>query len=1228
MLQNKTRGALLFIFSALLVALFMSCSNQKNTALTRFYHSVNTRYNIHFNAEEAYKETLRNQNESREDNLSQMLHIFPDNSDSLSMEAGGGNYTTTIDKATKAIKLHSIKVKPKRDPNRRNDPKYQAWLQQKEYTPFMDQVWLLLGRAEFHEGNYLRAITTFMYITKIYSTNPEIVAECQLWIARAYTEMGWMYEAGNVLHKMELAGNIPQSQMGFYSAVKANYLIRNNDVPASIPHLEYAINKEKDKWQKLRMKYLLGQLYSQTGEKDKAYKAFAAVQGMSTPYNYTFNAKLQQIYLSADNNPRDAISSLTKMSNSSKNKEYLDQLFSSIGNIYLQQSDTVKAVENYQKAIKESTRNGYDKTIAEVTLADIYFNKRNFVPAQPLYSNALSGLRKSHPAYPRVSLRSEVLDELVIHVKTVHEQDSLQYIAGLPEEQRLEIINAKIEQLKKEEEEKRKEEERLQKLEERENRVVNDWSDLENSNWGAPAASTPPSTPVSNTAQGDGSTFYFYNAQAVSQGKVAFQKRWGNRKLEDDWRRRNKLSVSSDSDNFDSLIADSLMTVEGDTLPEAGETDGSAISQDIYSVEYYLQQLPLTEEAVQESNVLIENALFNMGKIYKNKLEDFGLAVETFNTDISRFPQTPNLEEIYYQLFLIYMQTGDQTMMASYRNRLISEFPNGKYATPLSDPSYEWNFRYLPILQDSLYTAAYDAYKQADVQTVRDNYQTINNKYPFTDLMPKFSFLNALSYAQTRDIKGLESNLKELTQKYPKADVTPLATEILERIKEGKIILSDGSPITEFDWSKAYLGDNALIDSTGQAIAFSDSLNTEYLLLFMFKSNTIDRNDLLYQVADYNFSNYVIQTYDLSFDSDPPYDILQIKGFPAFSNIKSYINKALTSEGLIQKIDTTIIPVPISVENYTKTLPRLGMEQYMNFFAEHYNEELPALIAYWNKTESEIKVEEIEETDGEPAEETDIAAKDIQEKAETKVEEPQEVPVEEKKQEEKKKEEPVNDKQITADDLLTKDQLDKVGKVNEAVEDILSNPVDGIKNLFNKRKNEDNLTKEEKAALKAEEKALKERQKELKAIEKMKQDSINKIEKMKADSIKKVEKAKEDSIKADKKQKEQQLKLEEQRKKEAEKAAIKAKQDAQKQKENEREEKERSQKERLQQREKERKVKEKAQEKERKEKERIQKERLREREKEREEREKTLEKEKKEKERQANEKRKQQAKDR
>lgn len=1161
----------------------ISCSNQKNTVITRTYHSVNTRYNIYFNANEAYKEALAAKIKNQDENLTQIVNIFPDNSDT-SKQSASGTFTTTIDKCTKAIKLHSIKVKPQRNPARRGDEKYQAWLKQKEFTPFLDQTWLLLAKAEFHDGDYLRAITTFMYISKIYSSNPEIVAECQLWISRAYTEMGWMYEAGNILHKMELAGGPPNKQKGLYSSVKANYLIRNNEYEEAIPHLEYAITKEKDKTQKIRMRYLLGQIYTNVGDKAKAYQAFSKVKGLGTPYKYTFNAQLRQMEVSQISQS-ETIKRLDKMGKESKNKDYKDQIFYTVGNIYLQEGDTINAIENYKKAIKESTRNGYDKAICQITLGDIYFEQLKFVPAQPCYSDALTQLRKSHPHYPRVALRSEVLDELVVHVKTVLEQDSLQYLVRLPEEERLQLIEKKIAELKKEEQNRLKEEE-LQKRNEERNERISSWNDIERQNL---FNDQNPGSGINTQAltalqQGNTALFYFYNKQTVDQGKIAFQKQWGNRKLEDDWRRRDKavaiFDADADADASESPLAENIEEQQD------VEQETKSPESDIYSPQYYLQQLPFTEEALKQSDELIENALFNMGKIYKNKLEDLNLAIDAFTTDITRFPQSPNLEEIYYQLFLIYMQLGNNDLMAMYRNHILNEFPNGQYATPLSSADYEWNFKHMASLQDSLYDATYKAYLIADVKTVRDNYKTIQDKYPFGDLMPNFAFLNALSYAQTRDAVNLSNNLKTLIDKYPKSEVTPLATEILSRVKDGQILLSDGSPIGDIDWSGAFKS-NLQDEEDEREIAFSDSLDTPYVLLLMYKSKSIDRNDLLYQVADYNFSNYVIQTFDLNFDTKGNIETLEIKGFEKFANIKSYLNRAFEDGGLFHYLDTAITVIPISVDNYSSMLPVLGLGEYMAFFKEHYGTQLPNLVTYWDTHKVTIP------SQAEPVdiEETIIEENIPIEKSDSKKKEQSVVKQDEKNIEEQPQRKDEEDKRdVNAEDILSKEQVEIIGKANDAIEDvekIINNPVDGIKALLEKNKNTQKLTKEEKAALKEQQKLEKQRQKELKVIAKNKQDSIDNVEKAVQDSVRQAEQEKINLIKA-----------EEQARVDAAKAEAKAKEDARKERETERKEKAREQEARRKQKEKEQKERLKAREQERKEKEKAAEELRKQREKE------------------------------
>lgn len=1204
-----------------LMLIFSSCSNKKNTSFSRFYHSVNTRYNAHFNANEAYKESMKQKERSQEEseNLSQILHVYPMILDSSDLKYQG-TFTTTIDKTTKAIKLHSIKTKPPRDPNKRRDEKYQQWIKQQEFNPFLINTWMLLAKAEFEEGNYLRAITTFMYISKIYSTDKKIVSESKLWIARSYSEMGWMYEAENVLRKMEQNDEIHHQLLGMYASVKANIYVHNKNYESAIPYLEEAIRKEKG-FQKRRNRFLLGQLYESLGENQKAYTAYGKVKGYNSPYHYSFNAQLRQLEISGQPSSK-LISSLKKMAKGTKNEEYLDQVYTAMGNVYLNQLDTLEAIKHFELGIKKSKRNGYDQALAQIRVGGLYFDRQEYVKAQPHYSEALPQLKKADEYYSLVSLRSEVLDQLVMHAKVVNEQDSLLNVANMPEFERTAYIEKHIEEVKKEEA-KRKKEEALDRLEEQ--RGFNDneslgWDDLE---------SNVPRIVPTNTGFGqqkdDGSDFYFYNTQAVEQGKITFQKRWGRRPLEDNWRRKSKETSSPFGDDEEELLAEEKEKTEEETEGLGDkQTEGKKEEvTDKYSVEYYLQQLPLTDEAKVEAGKLVEKGLFNMGLIYKNLLEDKQLAIATFEENLTRFPDTPNKEEIYYQLFLIYLQLDNLELMANYRNKIIEEFPKGKYTTPLSDANYAWNFKYMSKQQEEVYQETYAAYMSGNVQKVRSNYEDIQTKFPFVDLMPKFVFLNALSYAQTKDAKSMEQNLTKLIKDYPKSDVIPLATNILKNIKDGKIILSDGSPISGMDWTMAYANDSIFEGEQTRVVEYITDLDKPHVLLLMFKPKSIDRNELLYEVADYNFSNYVIQTYDLKFDDDPILSSLEINGFKNFKAIQSYINKALSEGGLFENLDKDIIPVPISTNNYREMFPRLGLEEYMTFYGDSLSTATPQLLAYWGKDiDMELVADLSEDRKYEPeitqpiekTEEIVVPEKEVAQEKEETVKETTN-PVEE-----------VNEKEVNLEELLTEEQLNILGNINQKTDDFVesinnlgSNPVEGLKNLFgNKNKFEENLTKEEKEELKREKKEAKERQKAVQKILKAKQDSIAKVEKFKLDSIQRAEKAVEDSIQNATKLAKQKLEFErkerdriakeevaarkrqQQDKEQARKDQLKQREEQRKQQEKERDEKlrerERQRDEMVKQREQERKAKEKAAEELRKQKEKERQELMKQRE--------------------------------
>ena len=214
-----------FLCFALLMLLF-SCSTQKNTKVTRFYHAFNSRFNIYFNGKTSFDEALLDMQNNYKESYSDLILMYPISAQPKDKQETGGPFDRAIEKSNKAIKLHSIKAKPKKKPGWRNDPKQRAWQEQEEYNPFLKKCWLMMGQAQFYNADFLQASATFSYIARHYAQDEEVVAEAKLWQARCYSEMAWYYEAEDILGKLNTNG-IPRRQLDLYATVYADYLVKN-----------------------------------------------------------------------------------------------------------------------------------------------------------------------------------------------------------------------------------------------------------------------------------------------------------------------------------------------------------------------------------------------------------------------------------------------------------------------------------------------------------------------------------------------------------------------------------------------------------------------------------------------------------------------------------------------------------------------------------------------------------------------------------------------------------------------------------------------------------------------------------------------------------------------------------------------------------------------------------------------------------------------------------------
>lgn len=908
------------------LGLLCSCSPKKNTAATRKYQEFITRYNIHYNGDTHYKETLHDMEESYEDDFSRMLFIHPAaaKADEKAPQPQG-NFDRSIEKAQKAIQLRSIKKKPKKKAGKSSDPKYKAWMRREEYNPFLHNSWMMMGRSQYLNGDFLGSASTFFYISKHFSWLPATVVEAKLWEARSYCALDWLFEAENILTRVKSEQLTSKPIRSLYYSTYADLLIKQKNYEEAVPMLTQAIPLASGP-QRTRLNFLLGQVYSALGQKELAYKAFdKAGSSSSASYRTKFNARIKQseVFSGADITPE--VKALKRMVRYDRNKEYLDQIYYAIGNLYLSRADTANAIANYELAVEKSTRSGIDKAIAQITLGSLYYDLRKYSKAQPCYSEAVPLLPTTWPDYAKLRRRSDVLDELALYSQNVELNDSLLRLSAMTPEQQQKVVERIIEELKEKE---KKEAEEAAREEFLANRDA-----MGNSMQGS--SSKAPQTFVMNT--GDDS-WYFYNAATKNAGRTEFQRRWGNRKLEDDWRRRNKSTF--DFNDFGTSSGDDSADNGDDTDETDGEGTDAATSDkenadhenDPHYPEYYLKQIPKTDAEKQTANDVIQEGLYNMGVILKDKLEDFPASETEFEELLRRYPDNIYRLDAYYNLYLMFVRMGRMDRAEHYRLLILNEFPDSKYGMAMRDPDYVGNLRRMMEQENSLYDQALQAYLDNDNRGVHSTYAKVRSDFPLSQLMPKFMFLEALAYVTDKNTEGFKNTLMELLERYPDTDITPYASSYLKGLAQGRELQqSGGGNMRGMLWDIRLGSDSTAVSD--EQIEFDLNPDTEQYLVLLFPTDRISQNALLYEVARHNFSSFVVKDFDLEQMNFGRLGLLLIKGFENVEEINHY-RKVMAASPTLQ-LPAEVRPVVISAANFD-TLLRNGrsFDEYFRFMRD------------------------------------------------------------------------------------------------------------------------------------------------------------------------------------------------------------------------------------------------------------------------------------------------------
>ena len=896
------------------------CSTQKNTAKTRWWHSFKARYNTYYNGTLAYIDGSLEKENGNKDNFTEMLPLYTVGN-KQSREIGKGNFEKAIEKCQKTIKLHSIKKRPVWDKKRRKTEKDIEWLSRREYNPFLWKAWMLMGRSQFYKGAFDEAASTFAYMGRLYQTQPAIYAKSRAWLAKCYLEEGWLYDAEDVVRNME-RDSIHWSARKEWDYTYADYYIHTGDYAKAIPYLRKVIKHEMRRKQRAREWYLMGQLQAALGNKAEAMRAYKRVIRQNPPYEVEFNARIAMTEVMSGGQWKKMVSRLKRMAASDKNKEYLDQVYYAIGNIYLAQNDTAKAISAYERGAAKATRSGIEKGVLLLKLGDIYWEMERYNDAQRCYGEAIGLLDKERKDYEELSHRSKVLDQLVPYTDAVHLQDSLQTLAKMDEKDRNAAIDRTIAELKRKEKE------------ERDRLAEQNAQETMQQNGGGNNMQQQNNRQQNNTNQQNNGLWYFYNATAVSQGKSAFQKMWGKRENVDNWQRVNKTVVNFGGNQEETELSEAQLDsiARQEAIEDSLAQIADSAQNDPHKREYYLAQIPFTEDQIEASNKIIEDGLFNAGVIFKDKLNNLPLSEKQLKRLTSQYPDFEKMADAYYHMYLLYMRKGETDVAEGYVERLKKEYPESEWTTLLSDPYFVENAKLGVHMEDSLYASTYDAFKAARYAEVSGNVRISDSRFPLGANRDKFVFIGGLSKLNEGDAEGCLEDMNTVVKKWPQSGVAEMAGMIVKGVSEGKR-LKGGKFDLDNVWERR---SEVLTDNDSTAVReLSDERFAAFTFMIAYKPDSTDENRLLFELARYNFTSFLVRNFDIAVEDADGVHRMKVSGFRNYDEALQYVRQLFTNKTI-----TSLIGRNRTIIISEKNLPLLGRQfsydDYARFYDKHF----------------------------------------------------------------------------------------------------------------------------------------------------------------------------------------------------------------------------------------------------------------------------------------------------
>lgn len=891
----------------------------------REYHNITSYFNGYFNANERVKAGVEKITTAYKEDYDQLLPVFIIG-DTASARSAYPDMEKAIEKCEKVISKHTITNDSRKD---KKKPKLNKWI---------DDNYMTLGQAHYWKRNYYRSEELFNYVNRKFKEKDEQIFSAS-WAARSAMERGEYSKALQALSKIEAEDDMDEDLKANYFLVYADLHIRQGKLKEAAEKLELAIRFTKRKKNRARPNFILAQIYQQLERSNEAVERYEMVLRSRPNYELAFYAQINKaLAFSRRGGSSDGIKKeLEKMIRDEKNKDYLDQIYFALGDIYLEEQKRPEAVAYFEKSLRVTKAdNKKQKSKTFLRLADLYFDQRKYADAQLYYDSTYKNLNPEHIRFNEVRARAESLGELVGYLNKINLNDSLTQICALKGdalEKKLKDIQSLL--AKEAEEQRRRDEEAAAALADQQ-------------------AQTPGATgPAAAGA------YWIYNPAIRDKGYNDFKDYWGDRPLKDNWRLASKVSTLFDSPDESIIVGDST------------DTASSSSSEDRYRVpdiEELRASLPCGDDVkMKETSAGVAEAYYQAGLIYKEKLDDEDNAIGSWQQLISNIDTSSFHPVAFYQLFRTWLSKESapgykanpfcsDCSSAYWADEIRSRYPGSEWSRLVDNPEYIDQADMKRTEENAAYEATYQMYvSRRYVDAISACSQVIDNE-PGNQFLCKYRLLRAVCIGYTDAAYSIKENyfkeLQEVKKTCAGSEEAKRADDLIKAgnqeapgtgsmDKPGNTLPENGGnsqSVTNPTTAPNGGTTNGNSSANSPSVEYKSDLTVEHYMVTLLPVQGSDVNKVKAALSDFNASFYASAAMKVTNNLlGQQYHIVLVKPFKSATEAKEYLSTVKSNQEELKDVNSSNNKLfLISKPNYITLFKSRDVDAYLQFYQANY----------------------------------------------------------------------------------------------------------------------------------------------------------------------------------------------------------------------------------------------------------------------------------------------------